>query len=79
MSIILTVKESHETDRRIEASPVLERLVVLAKLEFSAFIFLLQLHPDKFKFMGNLEEFGSLPSVRKVIDKEIRIIIGQTS
>ena len=45
MSIILTVKESHENDRRIEASPVVERLVVLAKLEFSAFIFLYNYTP----------------------------------
>ena len=45
MSIILTVKESHETDRRIEASPVVERLVVLAKPEFSAFSFLYNYTP----------------------------------
>ena len=44
------------------------RLVMLANSGFSAFTLPLQLHPDKFEYIGNLEQLISSPSGRNTIE-----------
>ena len=44
------------------------RLVMLANPGFSAFTLPLQSHPDKFEYMGNLEQLISSPSGRNTIE-----------